>query len=70
MTPRITLTEVSNSFGPRTILDSVGLELAAGDRTALTGASGAGKTTLMRIIAGEIRPGAGRVSRAGGTTAA
>lgn len=45
-------TGVSLAFGDRDVLSSVTLTLSSGDRCALTGANGSGKTSLMRIIAG------------------
>lgn len=42
----------SKSFGPRPVLGALALEVAAGERVALLGPSGIGKTTLIRIIAG------------------
>ncbi len=40
----------------------VGLEVGAGERLALVGPSGAGKTTVMRILAGLMLPTAGRIT--------
>ncbi|GAB3742687.1 ATP-binding cassette domain-containing protein [Amycolatopsis oliviviridis] len=47
--------------GRTTLLEDVDLELAAGSRTALTGVSGAGKTTLARALAGLTPPSAGTI---------
>ncbi|MFY1692812.1 ABC transporter ATP-binding protein [Plantactinospora sp. WMMB782] len=48
--------------GPR-VLDDITLEIPAGQRVAVVGASGAGKTTLAAVIAGIQRPEAGTVVR-------
>jgi ATP-binding cassette subfamily F protein 3 len=53
------LTDVSRSFGGRTLFAGVALELRPGDRVALVGANGVGKTTLLRIAAGLDVPDAG-----------
>ncbi|MFI5606839.1 ABC transporter ATP-binding protein [Amycolatopsis sp. NPDC051903] len=47
------------------VLREVDLDLAPGERVALVGASGAGKTTLAKLIAGIHRPGSGSVSLGG-----
>ncbi|MBL7718608.1 MAG: ABC-F family ATP-binding cassette domain-containing protein [Flavipsychrobacter sp.] len=47
-----TLTNVSKSFGENKILDNTSAEILRGDKIALIGANGRGKSTLLRIIAG------------------
>ncbi|NIG56278.1 ABC-F family ATP-binding cassette domain-containing protein [Chitinophaga sp. Cy-1792] len=47
-----TLTDVSKSFGNNVILKNTGAEINRGDKIALIGANGKGKSTLLRIIAG------------------
>ena len=42
----------SKSFGTRPVLGALVLDVAAGERVALLGPSGIGKTTLARIVAG------------------
>lgn len=46
----------------KTVLEGCSLSVAAGERAALTGPSGCGKTTLLRCIAGLIKPDAGSVN--------
>ncbi|SEQ42591.1 ABC transporter ATP-binding protein [Microlunatus flavus] len=46
-------------------LDAVDLEVAPGQAVALVGPSGSGKSTLLTVLAGLVRPTAGRVSVAG-----
>ena len=52
---------VSAGYDGQALLHGVGLTLRAGERIALVGANGTGKTTLARLIAGELEPLAGRV---------
>lgn len=47
-----TLTDISKSFGELHILDHANAEIMRGDKIALIGANGKGKSTLLRIIAG------------------
>jgi ATPase subunit of ABC transporter with duplicated ATPase domains len=49
----------------RTLFKNVQLSLTAGDRIALVGANGVGKSTLLQILAGKIDPSAGFVCRHG-----
>ena len=61
----LTLTGITKSFGGRRILDGVDLEIAAGERVALLGANGSGKTTTLRCIAGLAHPDSGSIAIAG-----
>lgn len=56
------LTHVSKSYGAQTILDDVSFVVNAGERVGLVGPNGCGKTTLLRIIAGQAQPDRGVVS--------
>ena len=55
--------DISKSYSDRTLFSGLTLNLAAGDRIALIGPNGSGKTTLMDILAGDIPPDTGNVSR-------
>jgi ATPase subunit of ABC transporter with duplicated ATPase domains len=55
-------------FGTGVVLDSVSLGLDDGDRVGLVGANGAGKSSLLRLIAGLATPTDGRVTRSTGVT--
>ncbi|HEX9065360.1 MAG TPA: ABC-F family ATP-binding cassette domain-containing protein [Streptosporangiaceae bacterium] len=61
----LTARGVSVSFGALTVLHKAGLSVAAGDRIAVVGPNGVGKSTLLRVLAGLTRPDEGTVSAAG-----
>ena len=44
------------------ILNDVSFNIEAGDRVAIIGPNGVGKSTLMRVLAGELHPNSGRIS--------
>jgi phospholipid/cholesterol/gamma-HCH transport system ATP-binding protein len=58
----VTVRKLSFRFGQRVIFDDVDMDIRRGAITAIMGPSGTGKTTLLRLIGGQLRPGAGRVS--------
>jgi phospholipid/cholesterol/gamma-HCH transport system ATP-binding protein len=54
-TPLVELRNLTFGYGERAILDNVTLTVPRGKVTALMGASGGGKTTVLRLIGGQIR---------------
>ncbi len=56
----IRLINASKSYGEKTVFENLSLTVRAGDRICITGASGAGKTTIMRVLAGLEAPSAGK----------
>ena len=54
---------VSKRFGDHEVFSDVNLTVEPGDRVAFVGANGEGKTTLLRIIAGELDASAGKIWR-------
>ena len=60
-TPAIQLTEITKKFGDNTALNSVSLNVEAGEIVVLLGLSGSGKSTLLRHINGLETPTAGSV---------
>ncbi len=59
--PLVVIEDLHFSFGGRIIFDGVDVRIARGKVTAIMGPSGTGKTTLLRLIGGQIRPARGRV---------
>lgn len=59
---KVGVSGVCKSFGPTLAADSIDLNIRDGEFLTLLGASGCGKTTLMRMIAGFERPNAGRIA--------
>jgi heme exporter protein A len=57
----ITVAGLTLSRGERVLFRDLSLSLASGEAVALTGANGAGKTSLLRALAGFLRPDAGTI---------
>jgi phospholipid/cholesterol/gamma-HCH transport system ATP-binding protein len=66
--PLIELKNLSFGYGDRAILDGVSLTVPRGKVTALMGASGGGKTTVLRLIGGQHRAQKGELLLAGPST--
>ncbi|RZJ02722.1 MAG: heme ABC exporter ATP-binding protein CcmA [Brevundimonas sp.] len=58
----ISAASLTVSRGERILFSDLSLSLASGEALALTGANGAGKTSLLRTLAGFIRPDAGTIA--------
>lgn len=59
--PAITLSDASLGYGGRPVLKGLSLTIPRGSMMALVGPNGGGKSTLLRAIAGELKPLSGRV---------
>lgn len=57
----LSTTNISLSFGPKLIFNQVSFSLLAGERVALVGQNGAGKSTFLKILAGQLEPDSGSV---------
>ena len=57
----LSLQELSYRIGKRTLLDNVSVNIPAGHRVGLVGPNGTGKTTLFKLISGELAADGGHV---------
>jgi len=65
MTEAIRLEKLRKEFGELRAVDDVDLEIGDGEFFSMLGPSGSGKTTVLRMVAGFVRPTAGKVHLAG-----
>ena len=60
--PVLSLSKIAMGFGERTLFENVSFEVESRDKVGLIGRNGVGKTTLFKIICGELEPTAGVVA--------
>jgi branched-chain amino acid transport system ATP-binding protein len=65
VTALVDVSDLVVRYGPAVALDGVSLTLGEGERVALVGANGAGKSSLLNAISGVVRPSGGKVRVAG-----
>ena len=58
----INIHNLSVSFGGTYLFEEVTFRLGAGDRVGLVGKNGAGKSTMLKILAGDIKPDSGVIA--------
>jgi phospholipid/cholesterol/gamma-HCH transport system ATP-binding protein len=63
--PLIEIKDLRFSYGDREVLKGLNMNIPSGKVVAILGSSGCGKTTLMRLIGGQLRPASGQVKVAG-----
>jgi len=61
--PLVSLDRVSLAYGYLPLLDDASVEIEAGERICVIGRNGTGKSTLLQVVGGEVKPDAGRVWR-------
>ena len=61
--PLVTLDRVSIAYGHLPLLDEVAMQIEARERVSVIGRNGTGKSTLLKIVSGEIAPDSGTVWR-------
>ena len=54
--PLVVLDQISHAYGHLPLLDKAALQVEPGERIAIIGRNGTGKSTLMQIIGGELPP--------------
>src|SRR5512143_4047082 len=68
--PLLSIDHVTTAFGHLPLLDDAGMIVEPGERIAVIGPNGTGKSTLLRLLSGELVPDAGAIWRAPGLTCA
>jgi heme exporter protein A len=63
---RLSATDLTCVRGGREVFSGLGFSLAAGEALIVTGRNGAGKSSLLRMVAGLVPPAIGRIELAGG----
>ena len=64
----LTATGIYQQYGDRVLFDRVTFTIGTRDKVGLVGRNGAGKSTMLKIIAGDLNPDEGKVQRESGST--
>lgn len=64
--PLLTLSDVSLSYGHLPLFEGAGLIIEPGERICLIGRNGSGKSSLLKVLAGDVPPDHGTIWRAPG----
>jgi ATP-binding cassette subfamily F protein 3 len=62
----VTLSDIHMSFGPEIVLDEMELQLHPGEKVGMVGANGTGKSTILKLITGQITPDKGKIIKSKG----
>ncbi|MBK9123835.1 MAG: ABC-F family ATP-binding cassette domain-containing protein [Chloroflexi bacterium] len=63
----LTIEHITKTYGPLTVLNDISFTLAPGQRIGIVGANGVGKSTLLKIVTGELEPDGGKAALRPGT---
>ena len=63
--PVVVMKEAGRSFGDRAVLSGLNLTVSPGELVGMVGPNGGGKSTLLMMMAGLLRPSTGRVTVCG-----
>ena len=58
----LSVSDLGKSFGPPTLFEGVSIQFNPGNRYGLVGANGSGKSTFLKILAGEELPSEGTIA--------
>ncbi|MDO9631804.1 MAG: ATP-binding cassette domain-containing protein, partial [Humidesulfovibrio sp.] len=61
---------LSMSFGGPKLLDGISFQIEPGQRICLMGRNGEGKSTLLRLLSGDLTPDSGEIAQSNGLTVA
>ncbi|MDC0598713.1 ATP-binding cassette domain-containing protein [Gammaproteobacteria bacterium] len=59
--PLFRLTDIHLAYGTQVLLDDINLSIKAGDRIGLLGRNGAGKSTFLKLLSGQVQPDSGEL---------
>ncbi len=59
----LTTANITMQFGPKPLFENISVKFGEGNRYGLIGANGCGKSTLMKILGGDLEPSSGNVSK-------
>lgn len=59
----VTLSDIHVAFGPEVVLDKLNLQFHPGEKVGMVGVNGSGKSTILKLIVGQIEPDMGKVVR-------
>ena len=62
----VRLTDVSAGYDGRAVFEHMNLEIARGERIAVSGGNGCGKSTRLKLVSGALEPMSGRAARSSG----